>query len=238
MREIQEPEVTEENSLGGDRGTRVKHPAFGQIGISRVTGSTNLYGSDFRHNTSIVIRIARSELRRELSRDWHFARESLIEVALSEAQWATFVSSVNVGDGVPCTIERLGGKLVPGIPHRDEAHSYKTEADQAMQASLKALEELKTELEANTAGLSKAKQAPLIAKVDRSIRELKSHMPFIAESFSEHMEKRVEKAKVEINSFATAMVQRAGLEAIAQKQTGGAPILEIDSNDGEDRRDS
>ena len=64
-------------------------------------GSTNLYDSDFRHNHYMTITIRASELHRDLNRDWHFGRNELIEVALTESQWATFVSAPNMGSGLP-----------------------------------------------------------------------------------------------------------------------------------------
>lgn len=223
-RPIQEPEV-QKNDNWPDSETVLTHPAFGQIMVSRVSGITNLYGSDFKHHSYVVIRIARSELHRSLSRDWFHSRERLIEVALSEAQWATFVSAFNVGEGVPCTIERINNTGVPGIPHRDESQEYKTEANQAMQDSLNDLKALRADIVENTAGLSKAKQAALLERVEKSIRSLSQTLPFIADSFAEHMENRVEKAKVEVNAYATGTVQRLGLEAIAK--ANGGPVLEI-----------
>lgn len=56
------------------RESRITHPAFAQIGASRVSGSVNLYGSEFNHQHFITISIHRSELNRSLSRDWPFAR--------------------------------------------------------------------------------------------------------------------------------------------------------------------
>ena len=48
---------------------------------------------------------------RDLSHDWHHEREQYIEVAMSEAQWATLVSSLN-STAIPCTLTYLMGKCI------------------------------------------------------------------------------------------------------------------------------
>src|SRR3954470_19367469 len=98
-----------------------KHPAYGQIAASRVTsgGGATLYGSDFKHSNFITIRVHASEQHRSLSHDWHYARDMLCEVALSEAQWATFVSSLNAGMGVPCTLSYVAPDGIGPVPEID-----------------------------------------------------------------------------------------------------------------------
>ena len=115
----QEPVETREGDTH-DRTSRFDHPAFAQIAAHRFTctPAMPLYGSDFGHHHAVSITIRRSQLNRNLSHDWHFGREELIEVHLSEAQWASFVSSMNSGDGVPCTINHLERKRVPRFPLR------------------------------------------------------------------------------------------------------------------------
>ncbi|KKL96942.1 hypothetical protein LCGC14_1839510, partial [marine sediment metagenome] len=99
--ESQEPtiEVTKDDPIND---TVERHPAYAQIGAMRVSGSHGayLYGSDFRHQHYIMIQIHDSVLHRSLSGDRAHSGKRLIEVALSEAQWATFVSSLNQGSGV------------------------------------------------------------------------------------------------------------------------------------------
>jgi hypothetical protein len=212
-RTIEEPVVTKEQSSCGET-TTTTHPAFGQIGASRVSGRTTLYGSDFQHNAFMTIRISRSELRRDLNRDWHFSREKIIEVALSEAQWATFVSSPNVGSGVPCTIQALHMRTVPGIPEpQSRVDQFSDETKAALAECLVKLDSALAEV--GSLGLSKVKAARVTEHLQRVRRNLSSTIPFVAKQFSEHMEETVEKAKVEIHGYMTGVLNRAGLDAIA-----------------------
>lgn len=222
QRPIEAPVVTVEPSHAGGERTVSRHPAFAQIVASRTSGHKALYGSDFRHQAYMTIRIARSELNRDLSRDWHFGREPLIEVALSEAQWATFVSAPNIGSGVPCTIQGIDYDMTPGLPDpENRADQYGAEVRKKMASSIGALDKLIAEIDG--LGLSKAKAAALKEGVEKARQQLKSNIPFVAQSFDEHMEETVEKAKVEIHGYMTGALIRSGLEAL-----GAAPPLQLE----------
>lgn len=143
-RDIVEPTTKDEKGpLGGTVST---HPAFAQIAVHRVSGRTNLYDSDFGHNAFVTISVRRSELHRSLSQDWHMADSELIEVAMSESQWATFVSSINMGSGVPCTLQALNGKEVPGLPApQRRVDQFSHEMRTKMQKAFAALDEAERE---------------------------------------------------------------------------------------------
>jgi hypothetical protein len=123
-----------------------RHPAYAQIGASRVSGRAFLYGSDFDHHAYMTISIYKSELHRGLSCDRAFSRGEIIEVALSEAQWATFVSTLNVGSGVQCTIQHLNRERVPQLP---EAPKRKTQFQEELNERLVTAERELKELREN-----------------------------------------------------------------------------------------
>jgi hypothetical protein len=215
--------------VDGDK-TSATHPAFGQIGASRVQGQTTLYGSDFVHHNYVTISIRRSELNRDLSHDWHFGKEELVQVALSEAQWATFVSSMNVGRGVPCTIEYVGREAMPSIPLRKQEDVVKKEFNNRVK-ELGALVAETIDLLDSEIGksLSGVKRDKMLAHLVTLQRELAANMPFVADSFSKHMETTTERAKIEVNAYVTNMVNRAGLEALQ----GSQGPLQLNSGDEE-----
>jgi len=51
-----------------------------------------------------------AEKERHLNRDWFHKKKHLIEVEMSQTQFAEMITSLNVGDGVPCTIRYLPDK--------------------------------------------------------------------------------------------------------------------------------
>jgi hypothetical protein len=228
-RYIEEPVTVQKPGAGGSPESVTTHPAFAQIGVSRVTGYTALYDSDFMHNHYMVIRIAKSDLRRHLNRDWHYSDFSgFVEVAMTEAQWATFVSSPNMGGGVPCTLERFNYEQVPGLPdpiarHHQFGDEVKEDLSELL-AELTALDET-----IDTMGLPKGKAAALKEKVRAAKQKVHSSIPWVAESFDKHMATTTERAKQEIHGYMTGVLQRAGIDALA----GGALPLQIeDKTDG------
>lgn len=224
MRKIeQEPVTTKSDSRLGESVTT--HPAYAQIGARRVSGHANLYDSDFSHQNFITISIYRSEKHRGLNRDWHFGREEIIEVMLSEAQWATFVSSPNVGSGVPCTLNHLAGESIPSLPDAPDTRSlFKVE-----------MKEMVAELQNDLSNIAKELDGPLGKKKVEDIRKslellsgrLTGSTGFVADSFDEHIEHTVEKAKIEVNAYVTNLVHRTGLDAISNATV---PILLTDSS--------
>jgi hypothetical protein len=150
-----------------------------------------------------------------LSRDWAFAKHEIVEVALSEAQWATFVSSFNQGSGVQCTIQsREGVGDVPQLPPPDRTDKFKAEANEDMANIAAELAALRKKVAENVAGLSKTKQAELLEHVDKAQRAVGDSLPFVAKQMEEHMENVVEAAKSEVHGYINAQINRAGLQAL------------------------
>lgn len=213
---IEEPVVTAPNDILHD--TITTHPAYAQIVASRITGGSMLYGSDFQHQNYITISVRPSELVRHLSNDRYYANAlPLIEVKLSEAQWATFVSSMNIGFGVPCTLSHYGEKEIPGLPFpKSKKKTFTDEVESKAQKALDRMDILAEEIEQLKLS-SKIKQQ-LLSKLEDIRTPLTSSIPFILGQFAEHMEESVEKAKIEINAYGTQMLMQTGLSALQGPQ--------------------
>lgn len=212
---VEEPVTVADDTPLGD--TRTTHPAYAQIGASRVSGHTTLYDSDFHHQAYMVVRICRSQLMRGLNRDWHFGREELIEVALSEAQWATFVSAPNVGSGVPCTLKHINGVQVPQLPEpKARADQFGKEVQQTLNESLADLDGLLARID--DMGLPKGKASTIKDSIRTARSRLSGTLPFVAKQFDEHMEGTVERAKAEVHGYMTGTLMRAGLSTLSEDQ--------------------
>ena len=228
---------TKRKGHGGDEETILTHPAFGQISVFKTSGTSHMYGSDFRHQHYITIELNHSELHRNLSRDWAFQRGMITRFRMSEAQWAQFVSSIGNGGGTQVTLEftEKDGHL-PDIPFRDEGAEYIKEGQQDLAECLQLLEQTIRTVTENVQGLSKTKQREILDTLEHSKAKLTSSLPFVTKSFEKHLEKRVEKAKTEINAWMNATVQRAGLQAIAEKY--GAPLQIEGPNDADHHQEA
>jgi len=230
QRPIEEPQLTETTE---NHGERWEHPAFGQVTVSRHHGGdTYLYGSDFSHHSYICMTVHKSVLNRNLSDDWPFQREELISFFLSEAQWASMVSSIGVGRGTQCTLYHVAGELQPQLaPPISRTEQFKEELTGALAKDVEKLKGYRDEIAA--LGLPKGKTSALRAALDKAIQDLQLNVPFIVKQFDEHAEETVEKIKAEVHGYANSVLNHLGLQAIQERRNvplpaGGITLLQND----------
>lgn len=226
----QAPTIVEEKGNSSHYEQRIDHPAFGQISVSRVTaggGGINLYDSDFGHNEIVSVEIKHSQLNRGLSRDWHHPREHIVQLYMSAAQWATFVSSFNSGGGVPCTLNwEKGIGEIPGIPAIERSESYKHDMRNTTKEAVERLDKLKATIEGMA--LPKKKTEELLSQLRMAHMSVSSSITFVQDQFDEHIETTIEKSKVEVENYLTSRIQRAGLAALQKPETD---ILQLDNEE-------
>lgn len=206
-----------------------RHPAYAQIGANRVSGGAYLYGSDFRHQHYITLQIHESVLHRQLSGDRPMAGKRLIEIAMSEAQWATFVSSLNQGGGVQCTLEFTpeAGLVSPIAQPKDRKLQFSQEMTERFDMAVRALKVLAALIDESS--LSGKKKKVLKNQLRVAEMNLAPNMDFVAEQFDEHMERTVEKAKSEVNAYAQHTL--GDLARMALTGGVGAEPLLLESSD-------
>lgn len=226
-RDIESPTT---NEYGDD-----VHPAFGMIGAARGSSTPGqvLFDSDIRHQHTVTIRISRGVRRRDLHRDWvHGGVNELLEVEMSEAQWASFVSTMNMGSGVPCTIRRTeNDRQVPALPYdprlahtMDEVKGKATETFRAIKAAMDAYDALDPKASA------KEKRAALDAIRD-AVRNAEANVAFAAKSLTEHAENVVQRARADIEAMVTDKAAQLGLTPGQAAGLVELPILEGETVD-------
>ena len=97
------------------------HPAWGMVEFSRVEhgGPCRLFGSSLtNHGTTIILRVWEASRKHDCGQDWYHGsiRKELIAVEMSAAQFAGLLTTMNVGNGVPCTIRHVQGVQRPEVP--------------------------------------------------------------------------------------------------------------------------
>ena len=103
-------EPMEESTKGmmADTAKIVIHPAFAKVTVSRVSTSkpVEMFGSGSKHHSFMSVDIATSIMRSEGAMYSHASSDKLVlSFAMTESQWAAFVSSPGVGDGVCATLQ-------------------------------------------------------------------------------------------------------------------------------------
>lgn len=209
---IEKPTSTIGPGIGSREEETLTHPAFGMIRASRCQGGRGvLFGSDLIHNGHICITISTGQLRRTLSNDWYNSRNEIVEVALSEAQWATFVSSLNMGDGIPCTIESRDGVTQPGLPRpTPRSRQFSTEAAQTLAKAKEHLQAAAKTIKA--AKITVKLRDELMSSLEQAAMSIGCNLKFVADQFDEHLERGIQAAKMEVGAYVQQTLIRAGLD--------------------------
>lgn len=190
------------------------HPAWGMISVhrSQVMGGPGngavLFDSDIPHHHVVTVRLHEARRKRDLNRDYKHAGRIISEVTFSEAQWATFIASTNMGSGVPCTIqwrESLENPLVPDMPYLPRLQESMAEVRGAAEAAIQQIRD----------AFEKVKEKPNkgnIRHLESMIDNAPSNMAFAARSLNEHTEKVVENAKADLEAFVLDRAAQLGLD--------------------------
>lgn len=221
MSRREEPPVTLRGKLqSSDLGDSVTtHPAFAAVSITKPSGQYRFFGSDVQHSGGVSLKIARAEMHRNLANDYVYETDQLIEVVMSEAQWARLIASAGMGLSVPVTLSRVrdGEKLV-GIPEiapptATRAELFGEELRRATAARIAsvsaALEELRSHIEGGK--LSKVELRRLVSGAAHNVSSLPGTAKFVMDQFVEHVEDVATATKTDVDAYVTARMGAAGL---------------------------
>lgn len=197
-----------------------KKDYMGAIRVSRVSGQANLFASDVQHQHFIEVTICEAEEQRNLSMNWLHAGREIISVAMSEIQWAQFVSSFNQGSGTACTIEHIQGKEIKAPPRpSQEAELFKKEMREKVSESLDSLAEairrVSESVEKGGKLPNKTDLNNILDGLKRTERELVANVPFVERQFQEHVERKMAEAKSEFEGYMNGRLRNLGLESLA-----------------------
>jgi hypothetical protein len=194
----------------------------------------NLFGSDLSHQHYISITVSKASVSRDLHRDWTFPKGDLIEFSMSEAQWARFVAGANQSFASEVTLERYveGGTytMTPEIANKTENRKdqFDREFREKLQKKLEGLQGSIAELKELSEGksISKVRLKEILQSLRVQVGNLPSDLNFAVSQFQEVTERTVEEAKVEIEAYVSAAVQRAGLDHLTAQAPHLLPSVE------------
>jgi hypothetical protein len=196
--------------FAGDEERTTSHPSFGLIHAARSSGITYLFGSPIKHNGFIEITVDLAEEDYRLHTSWYRPKDHVLTLRMSEAQWATFVSTLNVGTGVPCTLTHSRDGTLKNIPQLEGVESWVAERNRDIKKTVERDMEKLRDVHARIKKLQNKRGAPTKAELDeieslmvQAVENAPSNYKFLAETLSEHTEDLVTGAKAEITAFAT-----------------------------------
>lgn len=204
-----------------DEETKETHPSYGMIQFSRISGAGHLFGSPLsQHFGTIRVRIANGERCHDTGNDYYRAKDRIIEIELSAAQFAEAITCMNVGDGVPCTLRWITGVgSVEEVPHTEN-----TEMGRAQEAFKKKLSGVVAAVKKRGEVIADIMKKDRLNKDDRAkvneladyvVREVHVNAPWWVEQFAEATGKVAAKAKAEVAVMFEHALRAAGMEHIA-----------------------
>lgn len=184
-----------------------KHPSYATLQFSRVTSSgvKPLFGSSIKHRDTIVMRVRKASLCRHLNEDYIFGDKEIIEVEMSQSQFAEAITSMNMGSGIPVTLTytQVEG-VIEDCPYFDKRMQFENEfadknkkqnelASSLIKETQKLFEEKKT--------FNKSDKENIINMLYKLNQEIGSNTEFMYKQFNEQMDKTTLEAKGEIEAF-------------------------------------
>jgi hypothetical protein len=199
--------------------TTKKHPSYGTVQISRVHSSANneFFGSSITHQDFIALRINQASIQRNLHRDWIHAEENIVEVYMSQTQFAEAITSMNLGSGTPCTIHSVLRKLVEPDKFENKRFEFEKEFDAQVKKVNTDSHKLMAELYARFADskpLTKKEREEICGQLRMLNQEIECNMPFIQKSFAEQMDRTVLESKGEAEAFIEGKIRSLGLKGM------------------------
>ena len=195
------------------------HPSWALIGVSRVMAGGKgvpMFDSDVRHNNFVVLRVQTATRKRDLHRDWIHSDKLVMEIEMSEVQYASMISTMNSGDGVPATLRYVrDGKLqeVPPAPFDSRLEQTHTEVTSKTHETFGRIEEAWKVYKAKPNAANRR-------ELELAIQNASSNIDYAAKSLTEHAEAVVQKARADIEAM---VVNAEQLQALGSGDTRRRP---------------
>ena len=200
-------------------GPKEEHPSYGCIRVVRTMNGRNrrLFGSSILHQHTICIEISHASRERSYNSDHLFPEDDIIELEMSNTQFAELVTSIGQGNVVPCTITRLDGKLIDPPPMENKLEQHQTEFKEHVKKMVARADQLETEVAAIFAkkSITKKDKEDIINAIKQLRSDLGPNALFQVKQFDEQMEKTVHEAKGEIEAFVQNKFNQIALSQVS-----------------------
>ena len=226
--------ITVEEKLEGtfDGWKRSSHPSYGLISFNRTysSGANALFGSSIKHHNPIRMVISHAEMDRGLNKDWYHSRGRIVEIEMSQSQFADAITSFNQGDGVPCTIlftERDG--RIPECKFINKTEQFRNEFREQLTDTESGLADCIKEVKDifdSKKNLTKEDRKNILNALEKAKMNVSCNADFVYNSFAEQMDKTVKESKGEIESFMQNKIQNFAAMAMVVQSTKDTQMIE------------
>lgn len=208
-----------ENLLGD---TERRHESYALISVSRCQGSGHrLFGSEFKHSHTIRMEISTAIEYRSLSSSHYHDDKRLVEIYMTEGQFAQMISTLNVGNGTPCTLNYFNGKMMGDPPETETEQELgrKEFADRfkRMEGDIRELAGEMEQIISDGKSVGKLKAKALVELATRMADQFRSNTMFAHEQFEEATNKVIVTAKTEVEAFLNEALRKTGLNSLSEQ---------------------
>lgn len=196
------------------------HPSWVSVRFNKVAVSppgAKLVASDVHHQHVVVMTVSRASRKRDLHRTWWHEERELIEVAMSEAQFAAAITSFGDGSAKPATLWRKDGEMIPDCAEdlgsteiRQTIREVQTSAEDAIAHLAEKVAELNKLIE-DKAGAKAIREAA--SSLTHHVDNLPKNLRFTAESLQKTVETVVTKARYDIEAMVEGRAKALGIPA-------------------------
>lgn len=199
---------------------RTIHAAFGTISANRTHHHPeHLFGSDIEHMNTVRLEVCEAEriVDIDLNHEQIHSRKSIITIALTEQQFASLITTMNVGGGTPCTIQRRSGVSVdpppPPVKPAQACRQTLTEKGKKMAEELLSIERDLGALIDGDKPPGKTALRELLKRLHYAQCPLTDGMPFLYEQYHEALENAARDAETALHGRVISLFQKLGLDA-------------------------
>lgn len=204
-------------------GTSYKHPSFGMLSFNRTHGGhSNLFGSSIQHNDTIHMVLREGVVTRGLNDDWYVGEDEILEVEMSQSQFAELITSMNVGTGTPCTIKYLRGKgRINEADFINKRQQITNEFKECMNERMSDAKEFYDEVKGlftTKKSIGKGDREMILRRLANVTQGMESSSKFIFDQFQNQIDKTITEAKGEIEAFAQNKINAIAQQALVEQK--------------------
>lgn len=204
-------------------GISYKHPSFGMLSFNRTHGGhSNLFGSSIQHNDTIHMVLREGVVTRGLNDDWYVGEDEILEVEMSQSQFAELITSMNVGTGTPCTIKYLRGKgRINEADFINKRQQITNEFKECMNERMSDAKEFYDEVKGlftTKKSIGKGDREMILRRLANVTQGMESSSKFIFDQFQNQIDKTITEAKGEIEAFAQNKINAIAQQVLVEQK--------------------
>lgn len=197
-----------------------QHESYGMMSFNRFDGGNGaFFGSSIKSDGGIEMTLKTGEVRHNLNHDWYRGKETIARVRMTGAQFADLITNLNMGEGVPVTLEYVHGKHMSEPPFINKRIQFEENFKQEMKEVSNQMLELTKRTEeilSRAKAPTKKEKEEILHNIAMLNQKVSSDMPFVHKSFNEQMDKTVKEAKNEIETYVNSTIHSLGMEKMSE----------------------